>query len=117
MAKCPRFPDAMREIRSLASVTSPDARLIEACERYLLLSDEGEMLYRTERQGHMDRVREICAEGDALVAEITSTKPSTGAGRHAKASAAFCRLLPGTYCDLARSVLQDIMDDASDREG
>lgn len=108
---------AITALRVLASTPHPDARLLVTCDRFAVLREERELLYRKQARGYMNRVREMAAEIDALEIEIADTPARTAAGRRAKADAAMYMLgMTGTIARIARSAMQDFIN-ASAQEG
>lgn len=103
----PAFLDTMR---ALAAAPNPDQRLLLTCDKWTLLREERDRLYRKQAKGYMARVWEMMHETDALELEITYTPARTAAGRRAKAEAAIYMLGTGTIAQMACSVLHDFMN-------
>ncbi|MBV9749388.1 MAG: hypothetical protein JO157_11285 [Acetobacteraceae bacterium] len=102
---------ALADLRALAATPHPDAKLLVACERFTLLKEERERLYRKHERGYMDHVRKMAPEMDALELEIANTPARTAAGRAAKGEAAMCMLSQtGTFAQIARSALRDFIN-------
>ncbi len=104
-------PAALDELRALAVAPNPDQRLLLTCDKWTLLCEERDRLYRKQAKGYMVRVREMMRETDALEAEIANTPARTAAGRRAKAEAAMYMLgMTGRIAQMARSALHDFMN-------
>jgi len=109
---------AVADLCALVTAPNPDARLLLACDTFMLLCEERDKLYRQHAKGYMNRVRETTAERNALEAEIANTPARTPAGRCAKADAALYMLgATGTIAMIARSALRDFINSSTSARG
>ena len=108
----------LASLRTLATTPNPDARLVVACERFMVLTDEAYRLHRGKGSGRMDRIRFLMNERDRLEVEIAKTPARTQMGRLAKAELALKTMgkdVEGTIWAIPCSILKDFVRDASTR--
>jgi hypothetical protein len=110
-------PDALVGLRALADAPQPDAGLLLACDRFMILSEGSDTRCGNASPALKKRIQKAWPEMMDLEEQITKTPAMTALGRFAKAEVAL-RVLgsTGTIAQVARSVLRDFMNIASDQE-
>jgi hypothetical protein len=105
-----RFNAAMLDLQALATTPNPDAVLIEACERCMVLREMVTRMYQAGAKGYRASVVPTVEEWRGMQLLVISTPARTQMGRLAKANVALAMLSArGEVTDLARSVIQDFI--------
>jgi hypothetical protein len=105
-----RFGAVMQDLQALATTPNPDAALVEACERIMVLRDELTRMYQAGARGYWADVVEIIDEWRGMQLLVISTPARTRLGRLAKAQVALAMLsAKGEVTDMARSVIHDFL--------
>jgi hypothetical protein len=106
-----RFGAVMQGLQALATTPNPEAALVEACERIMVLRDELTRMYQAGARGYWADVVEIIDEWRGLQLLVVTTPARTRLGRMAKANVALAMLsAKGDVADMARSVIQDFIN-------
>jgi hypothetical protein len=105
-----RFGAVMQGLQALATTPNPEAALVEACERIMVLRDELTRMYQAGARGYWADVVEIIDEWRGLQLLVVTAPARTRLGRMAKANVALAMLsAKGEVADMARSAIHDFL--------